>query len=1018
MRTRLSLLYCLFFILPLAGKTSILDSLQQAVATGSIEERIRWKNRVETAFLDLEFPTARQAFAQEYLNQSLAAGDSIFIGSGYFLLAQTYEVHDGPEAKEAWQNYQSWQSQYGWHLNDLPFGKKYWYYELQVLEDSDQVFEFKDIRKRPQAFLLNDSHKTYQPTDVYWVKLVLRGHPDRDNNYLFHIANDHVGRLSWLKINAWLEHQNGQIDSAQSGFLLPKTEKEVPVSQNMVRLPVRASERAVLYLRLEGTKRFIRPDRIQLGLVSENWWAEKNSESWRRGSLLAVLIIQFLYFLILFFIEREHIHLFFAIALLGLALDYGCRYIGAFSTSLGPWDVIGYNGIPLFLIGITHYTAYYFKLTADTWLAKRGLGLFTILSAVYIAIAWITHFSFSASAIPSTLLAFLVTAIVLITIAGIVICLYLAFGIGKIYPHYQKFYLLSFAPLLIILLLFIGLVVTSSQGLALQSSSYISFFTYGQEISLFLMLVLLALSTGYRARRQREEQQAALQQEQIYQQKARLYTNITHEFRTPLTVIMGMAEEIKRKPREAQEMIKRNANNLLQLVNQILDLSKLESGNLQLKLQQQDVVQLLLYISESFQSLADTKQVKLTTYNEIDELWMDIDPDKLQQIVSNLLSNAIKFTSVHGKVIMHINQVQSNTGGSQLRLKVKDNGIGIAADELELIFDRFYQVNSPNKVPEHAGTGIGLALCKELVELMNGTISVKSELGQGTTFEVLIPVQRTTARASTTNIPQAKETTVVQEPLLKGVAEEQPLLLIVEDNPDVVSYIKTCLEDHYRILTAVNGQLGIDTATAEIPDIIISDVMMPEKNGYEVCAALKTDQRTSHIPIVLLTAKHTDEDKIQGLQQGADAYLTKPFNKAELLVRLKQLVALRQTLRSRYGEVELARVRDNAPNNPNDAFLLQLHELLAANLSDADFGIPQICKGLGLSRSQLYRKLTALTSKSSSHYIRSIRLHKAKKLLETTKLNVSEVAYDVGFSDPLYFSRVFSQEFGFPPSQA
>jgi DNA-binding response OmpR family regulator/two-component sensor histidine kinase len=482
-----------------------------------------------------------------------------------------------------------------------------------------------------------------------------------------------------------------------------------------------------------------------------------------------------------------------------------------------------------------------------------------------------------------------------------------------------------------------------------------------------------------------------------------------------------MADQVKKQPEKATTLIKRNGQNLLTLVNQMLDLSKLESGNLKLELEQKDVVSFLLYVAESFQSFGESKGIRLMAYSEIDELVMDYDEEKLKQIISNLLTNAIKYSNKNGKVILHITAIESPA--RKLQIKIQDNGIGIPADQLPKIFDRFYQVDD-SSIRKGEGAGIGLALTKELVKLMNGEISVTSKLKKGTEFKILLPIQNLAPKANPNWIPIKKTagkkedaTPVLSSKEGANVSTEKPILLLIEDNEDVITYIQTCLEEDYEINKAINGHLGIEKAFELIPDVIISDVMMPEKDGYEVCATLKTDPRTSHVPIILLTAKTTEEDKITGLKQGADAYLTKPFNKEELLVRLEKLLTLRKQLQERYSTFLPNRNTTSDTPSPESEFLGKIHQLVEDNLSDDSFGITQLCRGMGMSRSQIYRKLIALTGKSTSIYLRSIRLHHAKELLQNSQLTVSEVAYDVGFSDPAYFSRLFTQEFGAPPRE-
>lgn len=505
--------------------------------------------------------------------------------------------------------------------------------------------------------------------------------------------------------------------------------------------------------------------------------------------------------------------------------------------------------------------------------------------------------------------------------------------------------------------------------------------------------------------------------------KTKFYTNITHEFRTPLTVILGMADQVNKQPRKAAELIKRNSQSLLTLVNQMLDLSKLESGNLKLELEQKDIIRFLLYVTESFQSLGESKGIRLMAYSEIDELIMDYDEEKLKQVISNILTNAIKFTNENGKVILHITEIGSNS--KKLQIKIQDNGIGIPADQLPNIFDRFYQVDD-SSIRKGEGTGIGLALTKELVRLMNGEINVTSKLGKGTTFKILLPIQNAAPMGIAKLTPIEKIPTKKEVPpdplptmLTANESSGKPTLLLIEDNEDVITYIQSCLDEDYEIKKAINGQIGIDAAFELTPDLIISDVMMPKKDGYEVCAILKTDIRTSHIPIILLTAKTTEEDKIAGLKQGADAYLTKPFNKEELQVRIEKLLALRKQLQKRYSSFSgsfLSKKSGRAETDLDAIFLQKIRKEIEDKISDSDLGIVQLCRAVRLSHTQVYRKMKALTGEHPTGYIRKMRLHKAKEMLQTTELYVSEIAYEIGFTDPNHFSRSFSQEFGNPPS--
>ncbi len=500
--------------------------------------------------------------------------------------------------------------------------------------------------------------------------------------------------------------------------------------------------------------------------------------------------------------------------------------------------------------------------------------------------------------------------------------------------------------------------------------------------------------------------------------KSKLYTNITHEFRTPLTVIIGMTEQITGNE-EAKKLVLQNSKTLLRLINQMLDLSKIDAGHMTINWVQGNIIEFLKYILESFKSLAAAKNIRLLFYSEIEEFIMDYDEDKIQQILSNLISNGIKFTPEDGQVVLHL-QVQNNKAQEFLVVKVKDSGIGIRPEVIPHIFDRFFQVEDLSTYRSR-GTGIGLALTKELVHLLGGKISVNSEANKGSTFEITLPVHHHAQRQV---IPKALPEEVA--PLEKVYStdsdqekdeEDKPLLLLIEDNADVVTYICSMLRALYRIEVAENGQVGLDKAFEIIPDIVVSDVMMPLKDGYEVCHVLKSDQRTSHIPVILLTAKATQEDRISGLQKGADAYLTKPFSKEELLVRLQKLIELRQDLQNQLGGKAPSYLqKPKSKQTPEEMFLQKLHLAVEKHMDDTDLEIRHLCRAAHLSHTQVYRKLKALTGKTPSQFIRSIRLNKALQLLQDSNFSVSEVAYETGFKDPAYFSRVFTKAFGNAPS--
>ena len=513
---------------------------------------------------------------------------------------------------------------------------------------------------------------------------------------------------------------------------------------------------------------------------------------------------------------------------------------------------------------------------------------------------------------------------------------------------------------------------------------------------------------------------------EINRVKNTLFTNITHEFRTPLTVINGMTDSIKSDLENKQysdtekslQMIQRNSNGLLSLVNEMLDLAKIESGNMKLQLVQTNVIPFVKYLSESFHSLAQKKQISLTVYSEVDQLMMDFDSKKLSAIISNLLSNAIKFTPSEGKIIVHLNQVTKGNNDFFL-LKIKDNGPGVSKEDIENVFNRFYQTENSSSRQE-TGTGIGLALSKEFVELMGGNISVESVAEKGCTFIIEIPVSNKAVQVKE-NMVELEDKIISSSfepmPVLPiKTSTNLPLVLIIEDNEDVAYYLQKCLTGKYETIHAKNGIEGIELACNKIPDIIISDVMMPGKDGFQVCATLKSDELTDHIPIILLTAKAAIKDRLAGLSYGADAYLAKPFIKAELFTRLDQLILSRKKLRHKFENTGFGNILINRVVDTETKFLQKVIIIIHENISNHSFGAAQLAHELSLSESQIYRKLKAISGKSTAVFIRSIRLQKGKELIQTTEETISEIAYEVGFNDPAWFSRAFKEEFGFAPS--
>ena len=523
----------------------------------------------------------------------------------------------------------------------------------------------------------------------------------------------------------------------------------------------------------------------------------------------------------------------------------------------------------------------------------------------------------------------------------------------------------------------------------------------------------------------------------IDQLKSRFFTNISHEFRTPLTLIIGevdtvLSSDITIKEKRKLQVAYRNAKRLLTLINQLLDISKIETGNMKLNAVEHNIVSFLKSLFYSFESLAESKKIKLKFISEQEIILVKFDSDKIEKVFYNLISNAVKFTPENGKITLESNILND----SIVEIKIKDTGIGIPADLLPKIYDRFFQVDS-SQTREHEGTGIGLALAKELIDLHNGKISVNSKEGTGTEFIITLPwsspksnKEKLASQPVDDLVPilvnDGLENSKAYTPLAGQEKTNEPaiptsdnkdIILVVEDNPDVRAFICEQLEKNYTVFEAVNGEDGVLKARQEIPDLIITDVMMPKMNGYQFCKIIKNDEKTSHIPIIMLTAKAGFDDKMEGLETGADAYLLKPFNKKELFVRIKNLLSLRKKFQEKYSHGQFDEKADRKSlNSLDEKFIAKVLTVIENHISEEEFSIKEFDDELGMGRVQIYRKLKALTGKSPSRYIRSIRLTQAKRLIKEKNGNISEIAYSVGFSSPQYFTRCFKEEFGFPPS--
>ncbi|MEZ4776714.1 MAG: tetratricopeptide repeat protein [Bacteroidia bacterium] len=555
-----------------------------------------------------------------------------------------------------------------------------------------------------------------------------------------------------------------------------------------------------------------------------------------------------------------------------------------------------------------------------------------------------------------------------------------------------------------------------------------------QMLSLAILIFLIGLSVFlwflFRQRLRNRAHEMELQQERQRQQqlaeldatKSRFFANISHEFRTPLTLILGQNQHLQATVDDPAldskfDMVDRNGRRLLELINQVLDLAKLESGKREWKPQTLDIIPFLKNQLFSFESLAEQKKQTLTYNGPADSLLIVADPEKLERIFYNLLSNAIKFTPEKGEITLLVDK----TGGN-VQISLKDTGIGIATSQLPYIFDRFYQADAGANHPS-PGTGIGLALAKELAELHNGTLTVSSQPGEGSIFTVKLPLNTAIPQAVVTEyLPQLhpfEQIPILQETKPSVLADsDKEKILIVEDNPDVRSYLFDQLKRNgYEVIQTINGQEGLSMAKTHLPDLILSDVMMPRMDGFQFAKAIRKDQSTSHIPLVLLTAKASEESRITGLETGVDDYLTKPFNEKELKIRIANLISQRKLLRQRFSEALIIKAEDVTAVPMDQQFLQKVTETIEANLTNEQFGVETLSEAVNMSVTHLNRKLNALIGQSAGKLIRSMRMQRAADLLKQQAGTVSEIAFELCFSDPTNFARSFRQQFGVNPSE-
>lgn len=540
-------------------------------------------------------------------------------------------------------------------------------------------------------------------------------------------------------------------------------------------------------------------------------------------------------------------------------------------------------------------------------------------------------------------------------------------------------------------------------------------------------------TTLSKQKQQLEEQRDQLitlsrQLEDATHAKLAFFTNVSHDFRTPLTLIADPVEQLQENrhldehERFLLNIIHKNVTVLLRLINQILDFRKFEDGKLQLSLTRFDLRTSLLEWTDAFRTLSFRKHIHFHIEADANADYTVVaDAEKLERIVYNLLSNAFKFTPENGTIQVSLTLFDRDDVPS-FRLKVSDTGVGMPAEHVQHIFDSFYQIDV-----HHAGSGIGLALVKAFVEMHHGNIRVETTPGQGTSFTIEIPAYQQgeldtnyTRNSALTNLKEGAILAADQEEVPAShqeSSENKETILVIDDNQDIRNYVRSVLQDEYKIVEAANGQEGIQQAMKYVPDVIICDVMMPIMDGMECCRHLKSEIQTSHIPVIILTAYAADEQKIKGYECGADSYLSKPFNARLLTVRLRNLIENRHRLQSFFTDGSNATLQKAPVADIDKGFLEKLYALIDSHLSDPDLSVEELGEQIGLSRVQLYRKTKALCGYAPNELLRIARLKRAASLLAGTEKTIAEITYEVGFSSPSYFTKCYKEYFGENPTE-
>lgn len=891
----------------------------------------------------------------------------------------------------------------------------------QLLVDESGGLSVEEVSKRPGQF--QSGFKPIQQDqypEAYWLHITVKALDEVENARIVIPGNAEYDKMERFidRLDVYLLDDKGQVLSHEkSGYFVPRFEKNIKRDPyiSVVPLGFEAGKTYDLLIRMQNIRVF--PDlplHVELRSVDAGLPYLAFPYRWAVVGAWGMFVIIGMYVLIFFYFVRDRSYLYFGIFCLLYSLD------------LLSHEPAG--GISLLIPDHPFWRApiFYLHLFSLTFLMLFGWHFIGIKKQFPV---WHKYYR-----------------VVLVLLFGMT----LYYFVRNFWPPYQTFQPILFMVFLLFIpfcfrflfskrwtarlfgLGFFCFVAGNMVGVAAMMNG-LDWAPVAWAVGQIILLFLFAAGLGYQLLESERKRAQANKIQELDELKSRFFTNISHEFRTPLSLILGPLQksaesvpysEFQNEKNEVPvpvrhlQVMKRNAQRLKQLVDQILDLSKIEAGKLTLELQKGNIIQFIRNRVAEFESIAESNDINLVaSYSEENDNAC-FDPDKVEKILTNLLSNALKFTPARGEV-----RVQVLADKNFVKIKVADNGPGMEQTDIDHLFDRFYQSDQAAQ----QGSGIGMALVKELVQLHKGSISVESQMGEGTAISCRLGIhpdqfagQDFVDKTATDSHPREDLGYLSETPL--SPSDEKPLpagarlILVVEDHKELQTYIAEILGETYEILVADNGQIGKQMAVEHIPDLIISDVMMPELSGIEMAEQLKREEKTAHIPIILLTAKADRKDKIEGLKTGINDYLTKPFDEKELRLKVDNLLKLQEQWKEKYRQLPWKLASDNI-NSLDDQFLNNVISAIQDNLTNEYYSVEELGKQIGYSRSQLFRKLKALTGKSPLELIRLQRLHYAKSMLEKGAATVSEVAYQVGYSNHSYFSKSFKEEFGILPSQ-